>query len=176
MTNTPDTSPEAVERLALTHAQFEIAVDSAGYALPMRAKTHAKTSATLRALSVALEAERNRVCGLQLAHNQMAAETAAHKARAEAAEDALGNGSFYQEKDIDALQADRETLYKSGICEIAARNPSVMEYMRHWEARTEAAEAEIARMRDKNELQRKIISAVAGAVAKWPRHHKETDT
>ena len=53
------------------------------------------------------------------------------------------DGSFYQEKDIDALQADREILHKAGIVEIAARNPNVMEYIKHWEARAEAAEAQL---------------------------------
>jgi hypothetical protein len=42
----------------------------------------------------------------------------------------------------EELEAVRDTLTSAGIVEIAARNPSVMEYMRHWEARAEKAEAE----------------------------------
>lgn len=38
-------------------------------------------------------------------------------------------------------EAAEGVLASAGICEIAARNPSVMEYMRHWEGRVEAAEA-----------------------------------
>jgi hypothetical protein len=47
-----------------------------------------------------------------------------------------------------ALKAEVDTLTKSGICEVAARNPSVMEYMAHWENRAEKAEAEVARLRE----------------------------
>ena len=46
-----------------------------------------------------------------------------------------------------ALRAEIDTMRTAGICEIAARNPQVMEYMRHWETRAEAAEAETARLR-----------------------------
>lgn len=45
----------------------------------------------------------------------------------------------------DALEAERaevERLTKGSICEVAATNPSVMEYMRHWEGRAEKAETE----------------------------------
>ena len=80
----------------------------------LHAQGYVEGAATLRALSAALEAER--------------AKTA--------------DGSFYQEKDIDALQADREILHKAGIVEIAARNPNVMEYIKHWKARAEAAQAD----------------------------------
>lgn len=34
-----------------------------------------------------------------------------------------------------------ETLTKGGIIEVAIRNPSVADYMAHWEARAEKAEA-----------------------------------
>jgi hypothetical protein len=33
----------------------------------------------------------------------------------------------------------------SGVAEVAVRNPSVMEYMKHWEFRAEAAEAKLAK-------------------------------
>lgn len=50
---------------------------------------------------------------------------------------------------LTASEAELHTLKTAGICEVAARNPSVMEYMRHWEARAEAAEAERDRLAEK---------------------------
>lgn len=38
------------------------------------------------------------------------------------------------------LEAELHLLKTSGIIEVAVRNPNVMEYMRHWEGRAEAAE------------------------------------
>jgi len=40
-----------------------------------------------------------------------------------------------------------DILFRSGIVEISVRNPSVLDYMRHWEGRAEKAEAELAAMR-----------------------------
>lgn len=37
-----------------------------------------------------------------------------------------------------------EMLTKGGIIEVAIRNPSVAEYMAHWEGRAEKAEAQLA--------------------------------
>lgn len=39
------------------------------------------------------------------------------------------------------LLAEVERLSSGSICELAASNPSVAEYCRHWESRAEAAEA-----------------------------------
>ena len=47
---------------------------------------------------------------------------------------------------ITALRAENERLKTSGIAEVAAHNPSVMDYMRHWEGRTQKAEAENERL------------------------------
>ena len=41
---------------------------------------------------------------------------------------------------IEELEAENHLLKTAGIIEVAARNPSVMEYMQHWEGRAEAAE------------------------------------
>jgi hypothetical protein len=41
-----------------------------------------------------------------------------------------------------------ELLTTSGIIEVAVRNPSVAEYMGHWEGRAEKAEAEVTRLRE----------------------------
>lgn len=41
---------------------------------------------------------------------------------------------------IEELEAELHLLKTSGIAEVAARNPSVMKYMQHWEGRAEAAE------------------------------------
>ena len=46
---------------------------------------------------------------------------------------------------IEELEAENHLLKTSGIVEVAVRNPSVMEYMQHWEGRAEAAEAKIAK-------------------------------
>ena len=58
------------------------------------------------------------------------------------------NGSLVRFSDYAALSAENaklkaevEVLHTAGIAEIAARNPSVMEYMEHWEGRAEKAEA-----------------------------------
>lgn len=44
----------------------------------------------------------------------------------------------------EAAEAERDAMKKLGIVEVAVRNPNVMEYMKHWEGRTEAAEAKLA--------------------------------
>lgn len=49
---------------------------------------------------------------------------------------------------LRALAAAEELLSGAGICEIAARNPRVMEYMANWEGRAEAAEAREAKLRE----------------------------
>ena len=46
---------------------------------------------------------------------------------------------------IEELEDENDLLKTSGIAEVAARNPNVMEYMRHWEGRAEAAEAKLAK-------------------------------
>jgi hypothetical protein len=46
---------------------------------------------------------------------------------------------------IEELEAENHLLKTSGIAEVAARNPNVMEYMKHWEGRAEAAEAKLAK-------------------------------
>lgn len=43
--------------------------------------------------------------------------------------------------EIEKLQDEIYLLKTAGIIEIAVRNPSVMEYMKHWEERAEKAEA-----------------------------------
>jgi hypothetical protein len=40
--------------------------------------------------------------------------------------------------------SELEMLTTAGIIEVAIRNPSVMEYMRHWEGRAEKAEANLS--------------------------------
>jgi hypothetical protein len=49
--------------------------------------------------------------------------------------------------EITRLTADVELLKTSGIAEVAAHNPSVMDWVKHWEARTLKAEAENKRLR-----------------------------
>lgn len=60
--------------------------------------------------------------------------------------DPYGN-PLNRDKLITALRAENERLKTSGIAEVAAHNPSVMDYMRHWEGRAGKAEAENERLR-----------------------------
>ena len=48
--------------------------------------------------------------------------------------------------EVERLREDARFFRNCGIIEIAARNPNVAEYMRHWEGRAERAEAEVARL------------------------------
>jgi hypothetical protein len=50
--------------------------------------------------------------------------------------------------ELERLREEVAFMKTCGVIEIAVRNPSVMEYMRHWEGRAEKAEAEAARYRD----------------------------
>jgi len=50
--------------------------------------------------------------------------------------------------EIEGLQREIEHLTKSGITEVAVRNPSVAEYMKHWEARAAAAESKLAALQE----------------------------
>ena len=46
---------------------------------------------------------------------------------------------------IEELEAELQLMKTSGIIEVAVRNPNVMDYIRHWEGRAEAAEAKLAK-------------------------------
>ena len=55
------------------------------------------------------------------------------------------------------LRAENERLKTSGIAEVAAHNPSVMDWIHHWERRTLKAEAENEKLREAlDEAQREI--------------------
>jgi len=55
------------------------------------------------------------------------------------------NGSMMWTSDHDKILARQEEQWKTwGVVEIAVRNPSVSEYMSHWEGRTTKAEAALA--------------------------------
>lgn len=60
----------------------------------------------------------------------------------EAAYAALGKENAYVNARAERAEAELEQWTKWGIVEIAVRNPSVSEYIRHWEGRAERAEAE----------------------------------
>jgi len=51
-----------------------------------------------------------------------------------------GDTGYVRDDRIEELEAENHLLKTAGIIEVAARNPSVMEYMQHWEGRAEAAE------------------------------------
>ena len=58
------------------------------------------------------------------------------------------NGSMMWTSDHDKILARQEEQWKTwGIVEIAVRNPSVSEYMSHWEGRATKAEAENDKLR-----------------------------
>lgn len=49
----------------------------------------------------------------------------------------------------DGLRHDNDMLTRGGIIEVAVRNPSVADYMTHWEGRAETAEAALAELRSR---------------------------
>jgi hypothetical protein len=63
-----------------------------------------------------------------------------------------------------------DLLTTSGIIEVSIRNPSVAEYMRHWEGRTEAAEAKASRaMEFLGECRKQIATIIEdGTPTDWP--------
>lgn len=61
--------------------------------------------------------------------------------RLKAATDDAKEAEAYAEE----LEAELHLMKTSGIVEVAVRNPSVMEYMQHWEGRAETAEAKLAK-------------------------------
>lgn len=84
----------------------------------------------------------------------------------------IGSQSTW-EGECKALRAEIETLTKSGIIEVAVRNPNVMEYMRHWEGRAEKAEARVAELeaaltwyRDQHRITGKITIDATWAAAR----------
>lgn len=80
---------------------------------------------------------------------------------------AIINPDFLSELDtaraeIGRLRHDNEMLTTGGIAEVAVRNPSVMDYMRHWEGRAETAESALTAAQAR-------IAELEGALAKANR-------
>ena len=50
--------------------------------------------------------------------------------------------------EVEKLREELHLMKTAGIIEVAVRNPSVAEYMDHWEGRAEAAEAEVRTLRE----------------------------
>ena len=48
------------------------------------------------------------------------------------------------DRELARMTAELRIMQTAGIIEVAIRNPSVADYMRHWEGRAEAAEATVA--------------------------------
>ena len=57
------------------------------------------------------------------------------------------DASAEKSRQITRLRAENEQLKTSGIAEVAAHNPSVMDRINHWEGRTLKAEAENEKLR-----------------------------
>ncbi len=53
----------------------------------------------------------------------------------------------YADEVVDTLRAELHIMKTAGIIEVAVRNPSVSEYMAHWEGRSEKAEARVVELR-----------------------------
>ena len=64
----------------------------------------------------------------------------------------------------DQLRAEVERLKTCGITELAAVNPSVLDYCKHWEARAERAEAELAAERART---KQIATALTDAISTY---------
>lgn len=69
---------------------------------------------------------------------------------------------------VEALKRENEQWRTWGVIEVAIRNPSVSEYMRHWEGRTEAAEQRA------EEAERKA-TFWQGSSEDWKQHKKRRD-
>ena len=67
------------------------------------------------------------------------------------------------QKKLVEVEAELDLMKTAGIIEVAIRNPSVSEYMQHWERRAEAAEARIEELEAKQaDLVRAGVLAAAG--------------
>ena len=66
----------------------------------------------------------------------------------------------------DQLRAEVERLKTCGIVELAAINSSVLEYCKHWEARAERAEAELAAEREKVRVLHKALKNIKNSICR----------
>lgn len=57
----------------------------------------------------------------------------------------ITDGMSWMAARIEELENELHLMKTAGIIEVSVRNPSVMEYMKHWEGRAEAAEAKLAK-------------------------------
>jgi chromosome segregation ATPase len=64
---------------------------------------------------------------------------------------------------LSTIRNEIEVLYRRGIVEVAARNPSVMEYMQHWEARAMKSEAEVEALKADNDRLREALRSISTA-------------
>ena len=70
----------------------------------------------------------------------------------------------WQEQEAAELREELHLMKTAGIIEVAVRNPSVAEYMAHWEGRATDAEARIADL----ERERDVWRAKSGGIAVQP--------
>lgn len=75
------------------------------------------------------------------------------------------HGRLARKCEICDLEDMEQILFHGGIIEVAVRNPSVSEYMRHWEGRAEKAERELELCRAVTSLccERKAAPSETGA-------------
>jgi hypothetical protein len=67
-------------------------------------------------------------------------------------------GEWIRFEDYASLSAELAQWKTWGVVEVAVRNPSVAEYMKHWEERTEKAESALATARQALEQAQPILA------------------
>lgn len=76
----------------------------------------------------------------------------------------------WQEREAAELRAELHLMKTAGIIEVAVRNPSVADYMAHWEGRATAAEAALTALREDNEHMKKALDEkeiASGLTSDW---------
>jgi chromosome segregation ATPase len=74
-------------------------------------------------------------------------------------------GAALNQDQRDEVADELHLMKTAGIIEVAVRNPSVAEYMAHWEERAKKAEAEIAMLREVNAAQADNYTSLARQLA-----------
>ncbi len=75
-----------------------------------------------------------------------------------------GNENSQLKRKLVELEGELELMKTAGIIEVAVRNPSVKDYMEHWEERAEKAEAEVERLKDELKKGARILATIVTAL------------
>jgi hypothetical protein len=79
----------------------------------------------------------------------------------------LADSNVGLRQERDQLRAEVERLKTCGMTELAAQNSSVADYCKHWEARAEQAEAELAAEREKVRVLRDALIEIMENTFGW---------